>query len=128
MIMMKYTIEFEVELNTLVIRGMGDVTREGILDFHKDYLSDHRWNPGMNVILEFRQLSFSRFRPADIGFIRDLVIGSKKEIGAGKMAIVISADNDFGLARMWEMSTELFVEFSISVFRELEEAWEWIKR
>lgn len=125
---MKYNIDFSSEFNAAVITGSGEVTREGIQAFHKDYLSHELWEPGMNVIIDFRRLSFKKFKPNDIQFIKDLVVGSKEEIGGGKMAILISTDNEFGLARMWEMKTDSFVAFRIHVFKEKEEALEWIGR
>jgi hypothetical protein len=125
---MKYTIEFKPEYNAAVIIGTGNVTRNGISSFHNEYLNDERWEPGMNIIIDFRELYFSNFQSDDIDFIKDLVIGSREEMGDGKLAIIISSENDFGLGRMWEIKTDSFVDFGISVFREIDEALEWLER
>ncbi len=124
---MEYKIKFKPELSAVYIHGVGEVSRKGIRDFHYEYLNDKRWEPGMNVIIDFRELSFKKFKPTDIQFIKDLVVGSREQIGNGKMAIIISSVNDFGLARMWEMKTESFVDFSVTVFFTREDALEWIK-
>ena len=76
--------------------------------------------------VDFREADLSSFQSPDIQMIRDFV---SKHWGTGgncKAALVVSGDLGFGLSRMYEFFIEDKTTNDVKVFRQIEEAMEWI--
>ena len=56
----------------------------------------------------------------------DLVVDNFSVFGQPKVAIIVSADYDFGMVRMFELSAEDRIPHDLMVFRDVPEACDWL--
>ena len=58
--------------------------------------------------------------------VSKIVIDNSKYIGKGKWAFVISGSFAFGMARMWQIITEENAPMEINIFKDREQAVQWL--
>ena len=123
---MEHTITFDSNNGQFNIktRGDGDVT--SVVAFFKNIITHPEWKPGLNILMDHRELKIDTLEMAGIQSIsrRFKKIGPK--LGDGKLALVMKRDIDFGLARTWEILTAEAVDIAIEVFRSMDEASRWL--
>lgn len=124
---MEYRIFWNEIPNCVIIKASGVASLEGIIAFHSDYLADSRWQPGMNILCDFRELLADHFDKKDVHSISRLIEEAGDRIGDGRMAIAQPEITSFGLTRMFEMITEGKTSLTIMVFRSYDEALLWIQ-
>lgn len=126
---MKHKLKVEVngDSSEFIIKTEGDGTVEGIVAFLKDIISHPEWKPGHNILLDHRDLRIDKITVADIEEVSKYFISIGNELGTGKIALIMKRDIDFGIARAWELATELDVDIKIRVFRKIEDANNWLK-
>jgi hypothetical protein len=124
---MKHTLHVSEDglLFTIVTEGDGDVA--GIIAFLKDIISHPQWKPGKRILLDHRRLNIEEITLSGVEDVSFYFISISDQLGDGKIALVMNRDIDFGIARAWESVTNLDVDIKIHVFRELEEARDWLK-
>jgi len=86
----------------------------------EDYCRSHQ------SLWDFRNCTVS-LSSDDMRKIIDFEQKNQKEPGAGKAAIVVSSIIDFGLARMYLMISEYRVNQTLMVFRNYEDAINWLE-
>ena len=123
---MKHTLEVSKNglIFTVVTEGDGNV--EGIIAFLEDIISHPQWKPGKRILLDHRELNIDEISAAGIEDVSFYFITISDKLGDGKIALVMNRDIDFGIARAWESITNLDVDIQIHVFRQLEEAINWL--
>ena len=123
---MKHTLKVSADglLFTVVTKGDGGV--EGIIAFLNDIISHPKWKPGNHILLDHRRLNIDQISASGIEDVSIFFISISDKLGAGKIALVMNRDIDFGIARAWESITNLDVDIRIHVFRKLEEAIHWL--
>lgn len=124
---MKHRLIWDEVPNCVIIRAGGKASLEGIVAFHSEYLGDSRWEPGMNILCDFRELLADHFEISDIKKISQLVEKAQDKIGDGRMAVVQPDITSYGLTRMFELITEGKTQLDIMVFRSYDEALLWIQ-
>ena len=88
--------------------------------------SDPYWKPGYNVLVDLRETYKLDFSVPDIEELAALHELLGTTIGDGKLAVVASSDVVYGVSRMWEIVTESHTFMTTNVFRDLEEAEDWL--
>jgi hypothetical protein len=58
--------------------------------------------------------------------IINYVQGFRKGPGGGKVALVVSGDLEYGLARMYDLLSEYQIDRELMVFKDYDEALRWI--
>lgn len=117
----------EVDKNgCFFIQTEGDGDVEGIIAFLKDIISHPQWKPGNNILLDHRALSINAISVSGINEVSAYFKSIADKLGNGKIALVMSREVDFGIARAWENITTDDVDIKIYVFRELEKAISWL--
>ncbi len=79
----------------------------------------------MNGLWDLRAAT-GDFSTVDIDRMADFVGSQWGNIGPHKIALVVSRDVDFGLARMYEQLLEMQSTIELMVFRDSEEATRWL--
>ena len=104
----------------------GTASIEGLDAWVQEGLSDSRYRPGMHVLIDHRQLDWSRLAPADMHervalFARDAV-----RLNSARAAVVMRSSVDFGMARMEQayIDREPELGIAISIFLSIEDARE----
>jgi hypothetical protein len=127
-----------------VLQGMGDFmptfykidkahrivmsTASGIFDLaaalaHQEKLTqDADFDPGYSQLFDFRQVSKVALGPEDVRKIAERSVFWP----CSRRAILVNNDLEFGFARIFEMLRDNAGEKGIKVFRNIDEALEWI--
>jgi hypothetical protein len=115
-----YTIDKEHRL--VISTGRGVLTKEDVLG-HMDRISkDPNFDPDFSQLLDFRSVTAVDFGPEEIRRFAERNIFSP----GARRAFLVTNDLHFGLARMFAIHRELRGETGISVFRNHDEALDWI--
>jgi hypothetical protein len=118
--------QFEPRTGLVTLTVEGQVDGTAIKEALQSVVRDRRFRRGADMLWDFRGATG---QDPSGGGIQDLVsfVGSLKEKrGSGyKVALVASGDLEYGFARMYEAYSE-HLPFSLMVFRDLDEAKQWI--
>jgi hypothetical protein len=88
---------------------------------------DHaEWQPGTAWIHDHADLDAGMLTVTEVKMIADLCAERSAQMGAGKCAIVVGRDLEFGLSRMWAVFVEDRWDVDARVFRSLDEAIAWL--
>ena len=81
--------------------------------------------PNCGVVTEFDQAPINA---NDIESIAKIYASLSKKIGERRFALVMRNDLDFGQSRRWQaLMEDRRAPFEIQVFREIEEAYNWLR-
>ena len=84
------------------------------------------FDPAMNALWDVRDANLTDISSDDVRKIAQLVSGRRPKEGFSRVALVVSRDVDFGLARMYEMQLEDGSHSAVRVFRDIGEAMTWL--
>jgi hypothetical protein len=120
--------EITVENNgmCLVVTTHGVADIPGIFAFLDDIVSHPQWVPGMQILVDHRDLNLNKIAQDGIREVSRYFANLSLNLGNGKIAFVLNRDIDFGIARAWELMTADDVEISIYMFRSIEDARTWL--
>lgn len=108
------------------VATQGSFAVEDCFRMKEDFLSREYWKPGMNVLIDYRETSFSNIT-LDVLRLVGAYHESKNElIGSGRMAFLMRSPRDFGFARQYEMITEGKVSSLVCVFLDEDKALAWL--
>ena len=120
-------ISFEIDPRLGLVRttATGVLTDEELLQHKRDLQGDPRFDASMKELSDIRGVE--RLDVTAEGVRRAVAMdqGQADALGDYKLALVVSADVVFGMARMYQMMTEENIE-GVGVFRDIEEALEWL--
>ena len=117
-------LKIEKEKNVAYIKLSGPISREAFFAAFDLTVSDKRYKHGMGRLWDFREANLSSL---DSKTITDLAEYSSKfppGINDAKVAFVAVTNLEYGLSRMFELSSQAITP--IRVFRAMEEAEKWI--
>jgi len=115
-----YTIDREREL--VLSSGSGILTQEDVSNHMERLSTDPDFDPNFSQVLDFTNVTAVEIRPDDIRRLAERNIFSSHS----RRAFVVKDDLHFGLARMYEIYRELHGEMGIRVFRNFDDAMNWI--
>jgi hypothetical protein len=104
----------------------GRLQFEEVRDTLEELYSSPDFDPAMNALWDVRDASTADISLEDVRKIAQLVSGRRPKEGLSRVALVVSRDVDFGLARMYEMKLEDVAHSEVRVFRDIEEALTWL--
>lgn len=115
-----YTID--KELGLVLSSGSGILTKEDISG-HMERLSiDPDFDPKFCQVLDFTNLTAVEIGPDDVRQFAQRDIFSS----GSRRAFIVKDDLQYGLARMFGIHRELRGEMGIRVFRNFDEAMDWV--
>ena len=103
----------------------GIITPSDILQvLHKIY-SNKSFTHAQHAIWDFRNC-VAHISGDEMQKIINYVQGFRKGPGGGKVALVVSGDLEYGLARMYDLLSEYQIDRELMVFKDYDEALRWI--
>jgi len=126
---MEYEITWGGDPENACVTTRGEASLESLVAWMQEGLSDPRYREGMSIILDHRELDWSGISVQDVQDRIELFKTDSDRFGRVRVAMVMRAVVDFGLARVFqayiEMQPDLQIE--IGVFISIEDAREWIR-
>ncbi len=123
---MPITYEIDREQNLIVTTASGTLTDDDVLGLKARLVQDKHFKPGMRELSDIRNIDRLDVTPAGV---RAMVKQDRDDaviVSSHRLAIVLSDDVAFGMARMYQMLTESTMD-DVGVFRDIEEAKSWLK-
>lgn len=121
---MKFSIKFLNGIFEVKISGKANpAVYVALLD---TLVAHEHWRSGSRVLSDELELDTTGLETKDILAIADVCGAKRTEIGASKFAAVVQAELVFGLNRMWEVHVGNKWDAEACVFRDREEALEWL--
>ena len=115
-----YKIDKERKL--VMSSGSGVLTKEDILGHQERLSKDPDFDPSFSQLQDYTHVSKLDVTPEDVRlFARKNIFSSHS-----RRAMVVKDDLQFGLARMFEIHRDFAGESGIRVFRNLDEALDWV--
>lgn len=124
---MHWSIEYLEPHDYVHVAIRGHFTAGDFERLHKEIVSHSQWRPGLNVLFDDTDLDTDNLYTADIEYIAELIAAMRSDYENSKMAIVVSSDVQYGLARQLQSMTEAQTGTQIRVFINEEEAASWLK-
>jgi hypothetical protein len=123
---MNWEYNFVNDRNLLTLRATGKFSVASFEKMIIDILSDKRWLPGMDCLIDHSTLDLSETSSDHIKAAADIHKRYNAQVGQGRIAVVLGSEVDFGLGRMYEMFVESAVLATVRSFRTADEAREWL--
>lgn len=123
---MEVTTRIDSEANLRIHTMSGRVTREELTAKLREIYTTPGFQPDMNSLWDCRAADFSAVQAADIQLIRDLVEEHWGTAGKSRSALIVATDLDFGISRIYEFYVEDTSTNQVRVFRDYEEAYDWV--
>jgi hypothetical protein len=105
----------------------GDLTFDGLMSALAGIYADPAFRPEQNSLWDLRETRATEISVTDLRRIVDLVRENWGTTGAPKSALVVSSDLDFGMGRMYEAFLDSDMGSQVRVFRDIDEARNWIE-
>ncbi len=117
-------LQIDEEKNIAYIKLSGQLDKKAILDTFDLTVSDKRYKNGMGRLWDFRDADLSSLKSETVIEMAQYSKTFPKGINDVKVAFVASGDFEYGLSRMFEMSSKS--NTPIMVFRTMEDAENWL--
>ncbi len=123
---MIWTIELNETASFVKVIAQGDFTIENCFEIKQDFISRDFWYPGMNILIDYRQTTFTNLSLDHLRQIGEFHKTVNEQIGNGRMAFLMKSPRDFGFARQYEMISDGKVLSEVCVFLDENKALEWL--
>ncbi len=121
----KYTID---RIHRVVYtEASGILTEEELIQHKHDLVNHPDFMPGMVELSDAREVREIAISPAGLQRFTAIDASYADLLKDYKLAIVVTADLAFGMARMYEMMTSGNIP-NVHIFRDMEEAKKWLGR
>jgi len=114
--------KIDKERRIVMTTASGAFTLDDALDHQQRLRNDPEFDPSFSQLLDLTHVSSIEIGPADVRRLAEENLFSSKS----RRAILVNSDLAFGLARIFEVHRESAGESGINVFRDLDEALDWI--
>ena len=123
---MRFEISYVEQGNYLLAEITGGANLDLLKTLVSDALQHPKWDEFIPTLVDCRGFSANNLSSDDVYELSELCKSLGTHLGSGGCALVMSKELDFGLARMWQMMTEGHIEMPIEIFRDIDEAREWV--
>jgi len=123
---MNWTFKFHPDDNLLEVIYEGESSVEDSIRAKEAYISDPRWHPGMNILVDFR---LTHINPTAIEEIRKTAKFNEEkqeEYGFGRIAYLVKSKHDYGIVRQMISLMEIYTRNEVQPFLSEAEAREWL--
>ncbi|EAT15306.1 putative signal transducing protein [Desulfuromonas acetoxidans] len=123
---MVFDIEFDPQHRIFIATTSGTLTAQGMIALGQELLAQTRWQAGMAVIFDHRQLEFAVTPVEDLEAIRNFHRTHQNQIGHGKSAFVVGPGQADDWLELWQQGNKMATNHRTAVFEEIEEAQVWL--
>lgn len=119
------TTQIDSRAGVVSHRASGELSLREIRETFQATVRDPAFRSGMRVLWDLREATLTSLDEAGIRSLLELNSRYQEERGAGRSAIVVSRDVDYGIARMFQTYAE-DLPWETRVYRDHAEAVAWI--
>ena len=112
------------EKNIAYIKLSGQLSQKAILSAFDLAVADNRYREGMGRLWDFRDADLSSLKSETVFEMAQYSLNFPSGINDVKVAFLVSRDFEYGLSRMFELSSNS--KTPINVFRTMDEAEKWM--
>jgi len=113
------------EKNIAYIKLSGQLSQKEILSAFDLAVADNRYREGMGRLWDFRDADLSSLKSETVLEMAQYSLNFPSGINDVKVAFLVSRDFEYGLSRMFELSSNS--KTPINVFRTMDEAEKWMR-
>lgn len=124
---MEFTLSIDKDKNLAIIKSSGTADVSEIILYQKKLVEHPDWKPGINILVDHTDLITTHLTFQQIQAISKSITAFAKELGDGRLALVVRTMMGYGLARMWQILTSELSNLNIKIFRSLEHAEQWVE-
>src|ERR1700688_540611 len=119
---MPFSYKIDKERRLMMSTASGVITMAEALAHQEELLKDPEFDPSFGQLGDATQVTGVELSSSDLRALSQTRVHSPNS----RRAILVSGDLVFGLARMFGIFREMMGETGIRVFRNLEDALEWV--
>ena len=123
---MPISYRIDVERNLVLTTGSGTLTDNDIIQFKARLLQDPDFKPGMKELSDIRGIDQLDITPSGVQAMVQQDARHSAEVASHKLALVVSKEVAYGMARMYQTLTQSNIE-TVGVFRDIDEARAWLQ-
>lgn len=124
--LMNWTVKYVKENRFVRVTVTGLYNLEDHMRMLKDVASREFWTPGMNLLIDDRNLEFPSLSLEELREAGRRRAELDALIGAGRTAVLVSSLVNFGRARQFQLITSGKVSTKMDIFKDENEAIEWL--
>jgi hypothetical protein len=123
---MNWEYNFVIGRNLLIVRAMGKFSVASFEEMIIDIISDERWSPGMNCLVDHSAMNLSGTYYIELKEAAEIHKKYDTRIGRGRIAVVLGGDEDFDKSSIFVMLLGFDVHGTVKPFRTTDEARHWL--
>jgi hypothetical protein len=112
--------------NIAYIKVSGKVSSKDILDAFDIAVSLEKYKKGMGRLWDFTAIDLSSLDSSVIPKMAQYSLSFPPGISDVKVAFVVTKTNEYGLARMFQMYSDLYAKTQIMIFDTIDKAEKWM--
>lgn len=124
---MEFTLAVDKGRRMAIIRSTGTAVVNDITSYQKMLIEHQDWEPGINILVDHTGLITTHLTFQEIQSISKSITAFAKDLGDGRLALVVRTMMGYGLARMWQILTSELSNLNIKIFRSIEHAEQWVE-
>jgi hypothetical protein len=124
---MKFETAIDKTENLRMHKLSGPLAAKDVLEALRGVYSSPEFEPDTNVLWDVRDASVLSMSSSDVQEVSELVAKHWGTGGTSRAALVVSKDFEFGLMKMYQVYLESRISTEVRVFRDIDEALEWVK-
>ena len=124
---MEISTQFNAEENQRIHKVEGTIDVDQIKEMLSALYNSPDYDPNMNALWDLRAADFTSVTTEQITSLTGMVEKYWGKGGQGKAALIVSRDLDYGLSRMYEMLLSGSSPDKVMVFRDYDEAENWLR-
>ena len=121
---MDWDVKFQGD-NILVLSVRGEFSSGRLRSMVEQLISNQRWRPEKNIIIDFRELIVDKINIDDIYSSLDIHRQFDGLI-SGKIAVINKDHSGHGLSSLYEEISRQYIKSKYASFISFEDAFEWI--
>jgi hypothetical protein len=123
---MNWEYNFVIGRNLLIVRATGKFSVASFEKMIIDSISDERWSPGMNCLVDHSALDLSGTYYSELKEAAEIHKKYDSRIGGGRIAVVMGGEENFDKSSMYVTLLESDVHATVKPFRTTDEARHWL--
>jgi hypothetical protein len=125
----EYDITWGGEVEDMSLRTAGQASLQGLRTYLQEGLSDSRWQPGMRVLVDHRELDWSTTTNDDLRARVASMVKERERFGRAHVAVVLARPVDYGLHRVMQALSDDWADvIDLELFYTVEEARAWLSQ
>jgi hypothetical protein len=123
---MPVSYHIDVKRDLVLTTASGILTDEDVLEHKAKLTNDTLFKPGMKELSDLRFIDRLAVTPDGVRAMVQKDSLDKVQLVSHKLAIIVSQDLAFGMARMYQTLTQSNLE-NVGIFRSIEDARVWLQ-